>query len=138
MLNFDNLQMSLKHLEVQFQNLNNLPENTDVLIREAVQESCIQRFEVCYDCLWKIGKRYLNHELGIPDLPNSPKPIFRLCNENNILPSSIERWLVFADARNATSHDYSGEKAVETLQEIGEYIKDAIKFYQTLTGETWE
>ena len=51
-----------------------LPE----LIREAIAESVIQRFETCYDCLWKVLKRYLIEKLGLAEVPNSPNPIFRL------------------------------------------------------------
>ncbi|NOQ77585.1 MAG: hypothetical protein GQ475_07360 [Methylococcaceae bacterium] len=48
-------------------------------------------------------------------VPHSPKPIFRISAENQILSSSIEQWIKYANARIATSHDYSGEKAEEAL-----------------------
>ena len=41
---------------------------------KAVAESVIQRFETCYDCLWKVLKRYLVEELGVANAPNSPSP----------------------------------------------------------------
>ncbi|MBU5614483.1 nucleotidyltransferase substrate binding protein [Geomonas azotofigens] len=92
MIDYDKFKKSLKHLELQFANYSsssqrNLPE----LDREALAESVVYRFETCYDCVWKILKRYLMEELGIPDVPNSPKPIFRLGFENKLFPS-IERW----------------------------------------------
>jgi nucleotidyltransferase substrate binding protein (TIGR01987 family) len=140
MIDYSKFQKSLKHLELQFDNYNNSHDRTDLseLDREALAESVIQRFETCYDCLWKILKRYLIEGLGIPEVPNSPKPIFRLGHENKLFSSTLEQWLLYADARIDTSHDYSGEKAEESLKLMGDFIDDAIGLYQTMTGETWE
>ena len=140
MIDYDKFKKSLKHLELQFDNHNNSSTRTDLgeLDREALAESVIQRFETCYDCLWKILKRYLIEELGIPEVPNSPKPIFRLGFENKLFSSTLEQWLQYADARVDTSHDYSGEKAEDCLKLMGDFIDDAIGLYQTMTGEAWE
>ena len=109
-----------------------------VLTQEAIAESVIQRFETCYDCLWKVLKRYLIEELGIPDAPNSPKRIFRLAHENDLFVAPLEQWLNYADRRVDTSHDYSGEKAQACLEIMGDFIDDAIGLYQTMSGETWD
>ena len=138
MIDYDKFRSSLKHLQIQFENHQQLDPNQPPLIREAVAESVIQRFETCYDCLWKVLKRYLGEDLGIPDVPNSPKPIFRLAFENKLLSCSIERWLDYADARIGTSHDYSGEKAKTSLLSMRTFIADAIGLYRTLSGQTWE
>lgn len=111
MIDYEHLQKSLSHLEEQFLNYQSLDPALPRLMQEAVAESVIQRFEISYDCLWKVLKRYLAEELGIPEVPNSPKPIFRLAAENNLLVTPIEQWLGYADARINTTHDYSGEKA---------------------------
>ena len=84
MIDYDKFRMSLKRLEEQHENNRTLDTSLPGLIQEAVAESVIQRFETCYDCLWKVLKRYLIYELGISDAPNSPKPIFRLANENDL------------------------------------------------------
>ncbi|MBM4312520.1 MAG: nucleotidyltransferase [Deltaproteobacteria bacterium] len=140
MIDYDKFKKSLKHLELQFDNYNNSSTRTDLseLDREALAESVIQRFETCYDSLWKILKRYLMEELGIPEVPNSPKPIFRLGSESKLFSSTLEQWLQYSDARVDTAHDYSGEKAEECLKLMGDFIDDAIGLYQTMTGETWE
>ncbi len=64
---------------------------------------------------------------------NSPKPIFRLAAENNLLPSAVERWLDYAEARTHTTHDYSGEKAKACLSLMGDFIRDATALYQSLS-----
>jgi nucleotidyltransferase substrate binding protein (TIGR01987 family) len=140
MIDYDKLQKSLKHLELQYANhkqAQSRPELTDI-DREAIAESVIQRFEICYDTLWKDLKRYLIEEIGLADVPNSPKPLLKLAGQNDLFASPVEQWLTYADARTSTAHDYSGEKAEEALALMGDFIDDAIGLYQTMTGTTWE
>ena len=137
MIDYEKFRMSLKRLEEQHENYRTLETSLPGLIQEAVAESVIQRFETCYDCLWKVLKRYLIYELGIADTPNSPKPIFRLANENNLFAESIEVWLSYADARVDTTHDYDGEKAKACLAIMPDFIDDAVGLYQTMSGSVW-
>ena len=102
-----------------------------------MEESVIHRFETCYDCLWKALRRYLTEELGIPNAPNSPKPLFRLAFENNLFPAPIERWMDYANSRINTSHDYDREKAKACLDIVSDFISDAAALYKTMSGETW-
>ena len=122
-IDYDKFRLSLERLCEQFENRCAPPEGLTVLIREAIDESVIQRFETCYDCLWKVLKRYLVEALGVVDAPNSPKPIFRLANENGLLASPLERWLDYADLRVGTAHDYDGEKARESLASVADFIR---------------
>ena len=138
MIEYDKFQKALKHLELQNENYKSLDPALPEIMQEAVAESVIQRFETCYDCLWKVLKRYLVEELGIPEVPNSPKPIFRMAFENSLLASSIVQWMDYADARIGTSHDYSGEKALACLVFMDSFIDDAIGLYQTMSKQTWE
>ena len=138
MIDYSKFQLSLKRLEEQHENYRDLDPELPELTRDGIKESVIQRFETCYDCLWKVLKRYLNEVLGIADLPNSPKPIFRLAHENGMIPSSPERWLQYADVRIGTSHDYDGKKAAACVELMPSFIKDATDLYQRMTTETWE
>lgn len=88
--------------------------------------------------IWKVSRRHLIEELDIPDVPNSPRPVFRLAHENHLLPSPIERWMEYSQARIDTSHDYSEEKASQALEKVGEFITDSIAIYETMRGEDWE
>ena len=137
MIDYSKCRLSLKRLEEQHDNHRTLDAAEPRLTREGIAESVIQRFETCYDCLWKVLKRYLMEGLGIAEPPNSPKPVFRLANENQLLPSPIEQWLRYADARTATSHDYDGEKAKARLDLVPDFIGDAISLYRTLSREAW-
>ncbi|MCY3822873.1 MAG: nucleotidyltransferase substrate binding protein [Nitrospinae bacterium] len=138
MVEYDNYRMSLKRLEEQYENHNELDEALPQLLREAVAESVIQRFKTCYDCLWKVLKRYLVDELGIADSPNSPEPVFRLAFENDLISAPVERWLGYADKRVDTAHAYSGEKARAALEVVGDFIEDAAELYRTMSGRSWE
>lgn len=59
MIDYSHFRMSFMHLELQFENYLSLDSVLPVLTQEAVAESVIQRFETCYDCMWKILRRYL-------------------------------------------------------------------------------
>ena len=136
MIDYDKFRMSLKQLEVQHENSRTLEAPMPELILEAVAESVVKRFEICYDCLWKVLKRYLLEELGLAD--NSPKPIFRVAYENELFVAPLEQWLRYAEARTNTAHDYNNEKAQDCLEVMPEFIEDAIGLYQTMSGETWD
>ncbi len=138
MIDYDNFQKSLKRLEEQYKNYRELDESLPDVTQEAIAESVIQRFETCYDCLWKVLKRYLIEDLGLAEVPNSPKPLFKLAYENKLFASALEEWLRYTDARIDTAHDYSGEKAQACLDLMGDFIDDAVGLYQTMSGVTWE
>ena len=138
MIDYDKYRMSLKRLEEQYENHRAQDASLPDLIQEAIAESVIQRFETCYERLWKVLKRYLIEELGIADAPNSPKSVFKLAYENGLFAAPLEQWLHYADARVDTSHDYSGEKAQACLKLMLHFIDDAIGLYQTMSEEAWE
>ena len=139
MIDYSKFQKSLQQLQRQQANWQSLStrEALSDLDKEGIAESVIQRFETCYDCIWKTLKRHLNEKLGLPELPNSPKPIFRIAADNQLLVNSDAQWLIYAEARVQTAHDYDGLKAASTLSLMPAFIADAIALYQTLTGETW-
>jgi len=139
-MNYDKLQKSLRHLESRFRYFESSEySKLPVPAWESVQESIIRRFEVCYDMMWKHIRHHMIEELGLPerDVPNSPKPIFRIARQNHLL-ADIDAWLKHAQTRIDTSHDYSGEKMQNALQHMGDFIDEAVKVYETLTETTWQ
>lgn len=137
MIDYEKFRLSLKRLEEQHENYLNLDLALPELMREGIAESVIQRFETCYDCLWKVLKRYLTEGLGLAETPNSPKPVFRIAFENDLFASPLEQWLRYAEARIGTAHDYDGEKAKACLELMADFIDDALGLYQTMSDETW-
>jgi hypothetical protein len=74
MIDYSKFKKSLLQLQKQFANLQSLDQRQGLspLDQEAIAESVIQRFETCYDCIWKILKRHLNEKLGLPIYPIAP------------------------------------------------------------------
>jgi len=140
MIDYSRLIKSLKHLQAQYTNFLTIDSRADLglLEKEAIKESVIQRFEICYDTLWETLKRYLIEELGLPEIPNSPKPLFRIAAENTLFKTNAEKWLRYADARIYTSLNYSEEKAEEALLLIHSFIPDAIDLLTKMTGSPWK
>ncbi len=104
---------------------------------ESIQESCIHRFETCFDTLWKHLKKYLQETTGLAEMPNGPKPIFRLVAENKII-DDFETWYNYNIKRIGTSHDYSEVKASEALKIIPSFIADAIELYEKMAKDKWQ
>ena len=138
LIDYGKFRRLLQRLQEQCANYQNAGIRRSQLDQEAVTESFLQRFETCYDCLWKVLRRYLINGLGLPDVPNSPKPIFRLADQNHLFRSPIDQWLVYAQKRIDTTHDYDGEKAKACLEVVPAFIDDAIDLYQTMSGDAWE
>ena len=136
MINYDNFRRSLKNLELQNANRRQLPLDLPPLIHEGIDESVIQRFEVCYDALWKTLRRYLIDDMGFATLSDSPRAVLRTAGENELLNSPVERWMEYIDLRIGTAHDYSGEKAAAALARVDEFIADAISLYEAITVES--
>ena len=137
-IDYDKFRRSLKRLEEQYANYRNPDVARPSLDQEGIAESVIRRFRICHDCLWRVLKRYLIEVLGIPNPPNSPKPIFRLAHQNHLFRTRVERWFLYADRRNAIAHDYDGEKAKASLAVMAGFIDDAVGLYQTMSGDPWE
>ena len=138
MIDCEKFRLSLKRLEKQRENHRTLDESLPSLLRGAVAESTIRRFETCYDCLWKVPKRHPGEELGLPDVPNSPKPVFRIAAENALVAAPHERWMDYARKRADTAHDCDGEKARSCLAIAPAFIADATALHETLTGSPWQ
>ena len=138
-MNYDKLEKALVNLKLQFQNYQT-PKPRDVLDQEAIEESVIQRFEICYDLLWKNLKRHMTEVLGLSGTPNSPKPVLRIAYENNLLPSAecLERWITYAAIRVETAHIYSKEVKQRALDHMDGFITDAVRVYEAITGTKWQ
>ena len=94
---------------------------------EIIMDSCIKRFEFCYELFWKALKKLLIEEESIE--ANSPKQVFKevyklawVSNEDSLLQ--------MIESRNLTSHTYEQEMAniiYKKLPEFYELMKDLNK-----------
>ena len=126
-VDYSKFRLSLWRLAEQYDNYRNPPPGRTRLDAEGVAESVIQRFEVCFDCLWEVLKRHLIADFDIADPPNSPKPLLRIAAENGLPHAGVEQWLGYANARVDTTHDYDGEKARACLKLVPDFVEDAAR-----------
>ncbi len=138
-INYIKLKNSLKRLEERYKDYKIALTRKELLIsdKESIKESCIQRFEVCFDTTWKHLKKYLQEEIGLIDIPLGPNPIFKSAFAAKVINNPTQ-WIEFNIRRGNTSHDYSGEKADNTFEIIADFINEAIVLYETMSGEKWE
>ena len=137
-IDYSKFRMSLRNLETQHQHLIQLPSSYPSYVHEAMSESVIQRFETCYDSLWKVLRRYLMENIGIGNAPKGPKPLIRVANENELLAEGCEQWFKYVQTRIDTAHDYDGKKAATAIITIKDFITDAVRLYEEMTGESWK
>ena len=134
--NYNKFRDSLARLQERYKDYENHKE-LEAFLEESIKESCIQRFEVCFDTTWKHLKKYLIEEIGLSDVPDGPNPIFRKAAASLVI-SDAELWIEFNKKRGATSHDYCGDKADGTFEIIPDFIKEAISLYETISGVKWQ
>ena len=137
-IDYRKFKMSLKNLEMQHEHLLHLSPDYPSFVHEAMAESVVQRFETCYDSLWKVLRRHLIEALGIAEIPSSPRPIFRIAGENRLLAAGVEQWEFYIRVRIGTTHDYDEGKAARAIGVIPDFIDDAVRLYTAMTGEAWE
>lgn len=84
---------------------------------EIIKSGIIQNFEVCYEISWKLMKKWLSENIGATAVDGiSRKELFRIAAQNKLI-EDVEKWFVFHEARNLTSHDYDGMKAEDVFEE---------------------
>ncbi len=84
------------------------------------KDGLIQRFEFCFEILWKCGKDYLLSVEGLEAA--SPKKVIRLLRETDLFtPEEAEQALMMADDRNMASHTYDEKAAEELIKRIYGY-----------------
>ena len=136
LIDYGKFRLSLKRLEEQYANYQSAEITRPRLDQEGVAESVVRRFKACYDCLWKALRRHLTYRIGLPDVPNGPKPIFRLADQNGLFRASLDQWMLYADRRIDISRNHDGERAKACLAVVADFIDDAVDLHETMSRET--
>lgn len=87
---------------------------------EFVRDSCIQRFEYCYDLSTKMIKRHLSNISANPSEINEMtfQQQVREAYTKGLLKNSWDKWSSYRDDRNATSHGYDEDRAKEVASSV--------------------
>ena len=93
--------------------------------RDGIRAGVIQNFEITYELSWKLIVRWINANVGLGIADGvTRRQLFRLAAES-LLIHDVDEWMVYHDARNATSHIYDEEWAVRVYQAAKEFAHDA-------------
>jgi len=101
---------------------------------EFVRDSCIQRFEYCYDLSAKMIKRHLKNISENPGMIEQMpfQNIIREAYTKGILKHSWDAWMDYREDRNATSHGYDEALAISIVSELAQpyqeflFLKDKL------------
>ncbi len=89
-------------------------------LTEMERDGLIQRFEFCFEIMWKCGKDYLLAQEGLEAA--SPKKVIRALREVGLFSDEeAEQALKMVDDRNLTAHTYDEEMAAELAKRIFTY-----------------
>ena len=106
---------------------------------EFVRDSCIQRFEYCYDLSTKMIRRHLKNIADNPsEIDQMPfANVIREAYTKGILQHSWDVWAEYREDRNATSHGYDEELAMKLVLELNNPYQE-ILFLLTRLKELYE
>lgn len=121
-----------KRMETAARALERLHELTCVEeLSEVERDAMIQRFEFCFEILWKCSKDYLFAVEGLGSA--SPKKTIRLLREVGVLDDKeTEQALAMADDRNLTVHTYDENMAKTMAQRIRDYEPVMREWYRKI------
>ena len=107
----------------------------EVAIRDELsdleRDGFIQRFEFCFEILWKCAKDYLRDVEGLDAA--SPKKVIRMSREVGLLTEEeTEQALEMANDRNQTSHMYGEQMAIELVERIKGYDALMQRWYRKM------
>ena len=104
-------------------------EKADEELRDAV----IQRFEYTFELCWKMLKRQLEQEVPTPAEVDhySYRELLREAAERGLI-NDVQKWMVYRECRNLTSHSYDERKASQVFTEILNFYPDANSLLLTL------
>ncbi|WP_103035602.1 HI0074 family nucleotidyltransferase substrate-binding subunit, partial [Castellaniella caeni] len=100
--------------------------------RQGVSLSCrltglIQRFEFSYEISHKMLKRYLEMSSASPSVFDGMafQDLIRTGNEQGLLLGDWPRWRTYREMRGKTSHTYDEKIALEVVQHIPAFLREA-------------
>lgn len=92
------------------------------------RDGTIQRFEYCYEIMWKLSQRILkDNEIKA----ETPKMVFRELGRLGWI-DNVEDWIEFQQIRNLTSHEYGKVLAEKSYELSKVFLPLAQKLFTVL------
>jgi nucleotidyltransferase substrate binding protein (TIGR01987 family) len=106
-------------------------DNTNTYVRD----SCIQRFEYCYDLSTKMIRRFLSNISEVSSQIHAMDfaDIIRLGYTRGILKNSWDIWWEYRANRNATSHGYDEKRAIDIVAKLDLFYVEVLFLLDMLT-----
>ncbi len=135
-VDYEKLEKSLDRLKDQYEFFTANKGTLGGNIKEAVQESVVKRFDICYDTLLKHLKKFMEDELGMPEMKEFALEIFRNAKRAGIINEDMQKQLhVYRKIRNNSAHSYSEEEAQKTINITADFIQDVTELYERMVAE---
>jgi nucleotidyltransferase substrate binding protein (TIGR01987 family) len=99
-----------------------------------VRDSCIQRFEYCYDMSKKFLIRYMKSisddpmEIDREKLSNIIRKAYTL----GIVKHSWDEWDIYRENRNNTSHGYDEDIAISIVEQLPPFYNEIVFLLQSI------
>ena len=113
----DKYNRNLKSLEKALLQLSDALEESESPI---VRDACLQRFEFCYELLWKTLKIFLEEIHGVRAV--SPRQVFKEAFAISIIDEELT-FVEMIESRNTLSHTYNEEQAAKIYVKCADYLK---------------
>ena len=135
-IDYEKLEKSLNRLKDQYEFFTANKGTLGGNIEEAVQESVVKRFDICYDTLVKHLKKFMEDELGMPAMKDFAIEIFRSARRAGIISEDMQKQLhIYREIRNNSAHSYSEEEAQKTINITADLIQDVTELYERMMAE---
>jgi nucleotidyltransferase substrate binding protein (TIGR01987 family) len=113
----DKYNRNLKSLEKALLQLSDALEESESPI---VRDACLQRFEFCYELLWKTLKVFLDDIHGVRAV--SPRQVFKEAFALSIIDEELT-FVEMIESRNTLSHTYNEEQATKIYVKCADYLE---------------
>ncbi|MFA5478715.1 MAG: nucleotidyltransferase substrate binding protein [Candidatus Muiribacteriota bacterium] len=133
-LNFEALEKALLSYENSIESLKKAKTypTTDLAMLNTLKAGIIQNFEFTYELCWKFIKRWLSENISKTETEGiTRRHLYRMAAKHKLI-DDVEKWMIFHEARNETSHTYDKAIAEEVYYKALEFIAEAKKTYENL------
>ncbi len=104
-----------------------------------IRDSLIKRFEYTYAVALKMIRRYFKITAFTLDVDNMTfNQMIREADRLGLLPTNLEKWTVYREKRNMTSHMYLDNAVNDLADVVADFYKDAVFLLNRLEEKTNE
>ena len=103
----------------------------------AIRDALIQRFEYTYSLAIKVLMRYIKYNLAELDDELTFNETIRNANKLGLLKSNLEKWTIYRQKRNLSSHTYNEEAAMEVVKVTKEFQEEVHYLLERLNKKKW-